>query len=53
MCGGLGKGAPEAAAAPVARADSGGGFVREEERPRAGRRLGFWPSRRAGVFFLK
>ena len=50
----LGKGAPEAAVASVPGTDSGGGgFVREEERPRAGRRLGLWPSRRGRVFFNK
>ena len=51
-CVGVGKGAPEAAAASVPGTDSGGAAaVRGEERARAGRRLGLWPSRRAGGFF--
>ena len=53
VCGGLGKGAPEAAAAPVACSDSGGGVVGREERgDGAGRRLGSAQSARARLFFF-
>ena len=47
----LGGGATEAAAASwLGRTPAA---VREEETGEAGRRLGLWPSRRAGVFFKK